>query len=265
MNRTALIALFFALVLLVGCADVPEQEEVWEMEQESVAVFSDGETVDLWRARKGELRGSVAWYVLSDGTVLLLEDDAAGPENPGFLSEGAWAAIESGYRTVGLRYDIKALLDQAYTAYRNCQAEGWEYEPGRVGQSTALTASNEKVVWFCTTVNLTLDPANGQETRLTAVFDRETGEPLEIWSLFTAGETEVRAKLAAIGEEGFRAELAAALDPERIVFYPEYLEVHFPAGTVAGQTQERILQWDYDQLGGLLQPWAVPEGTEAAE
>ena len=59
--------------------------------------------------------------------------------------------------------------------------------------------------------------------------------------------------------------LAAALDPERIVFYPEYLEVHFPAGTVAGQTQERILQWDYDQLGGLLQPWAVPEGTEAAE
>ena len=114
-------------------------------------------------------------------------------------------------------------------------------------------------------MNLTLDPANGQETRLTAVFDRETGEPLEIWSLFTAGETEVRAKLAAIGEEGFRAELAAALDPERIVFYPEYLEVHFPAGTVAGQTQELILQWDYDQLGGLLQPWAVPEGTEAAE
>ena len=85
------------------------------------------------------------------------------------------------------------------------------------------------------------------------------------WSLFTAGETEVRAKLAAIGEEGFRAELAAALDPERIVFYPEYLEVHFPAGTVAGRTQELILQWDYDQLGGLLQPWAVPEGTEAAE
>ena len=37
------------LMLLAGCRRTAVQEEIWELEQENVVSFTDGETVDRWR------------------------------------------------------------------------------------------------------------------------------------------------------------------------------------------------------------------------
>lgn len=264
MNRTytALALVFSLLALLAGCAPQPEQAEVWEMEEESVVVFSDGQTVDRWRAREGELRGSVAWYELSDGTPLLLEDDPAMPANTAGMGEAAWTFLNQALNDWGLRYDPASLLEQVYARYQTCQAEGEEFAPGRVGQATTLTAQAEKVVYLCTTVTAAPDPEAAREIRLGAAFDRETGQPLDFFSLFAADEATVRAALTAFGEEEYRAGQAAALDPDWVVFYPDYLEVCVPAQTLPQLEQGLVLRWDYTQLGALLQPWALPETAE---
>ena len=259
---TALAVVLSLLALLVGCAPQPEQAEVWEMEEESVVVFSDGQTVDRWRAREGELRGSVAWYELSDGTPLLLEDDPAEPANTAGMGEAAWTFLIQTLSDWGLRYDPASLLEEAYARYQACLDEGEEFAPGEVGQATALTAQAEQVVYLCTTVTVAPDPEASWEIRLGSAFDRETGQPLDFFSLFAADEATVRAALTAFGEEEFRAGQAAALDPEWVVFYPDYLEVCVPAQTLPQLEQGLVLRWDYAQLDGLLQPWAAPNGTE---
>ena len=68
------------LLLLTGCQNETVQEEIWELEAEDAAVFADGEAADRWRGYQNGLREPWVLYELSDGTVLLQENDTGGPE-----------------------------------------------------------------------------------------------------------------------------------------------------------------------------------------
>ncbi len=247
------------MLLLSGCESgaVPMQEEVWEMEAESVVTFPDGTAVDRWRGYLDGVRESAAYYELSDGTVLLIENDTIGPEaDPGYagLNEAAQAAVSAWQAEQGVRYDIAALLAQAYERW---QAQGVDYRPGRAAQETALTAAGEGAVYFTTTVTQAADPAQAETLRFGAAFDPETGERLDFWALFTRPEAAVREALAAAAGVEELPQLAALIEPERVLFYPEHLEIELPAGAAEGQGGYTIAL-DYDVIDGLLAPWAEP-------
>ncbi len=82
-----------ALALLTGCQSDAVQEEIWELEEKSVAAFPDGETADRWRGYQDGLREPWVLYELSDGTVLLTEDDPAGPEGDAALDAGYFVTV----------------------------------------------------------------------------------------------------------------------------------------------------------------------------
>ena len=78
-------------------------------------------------------------------------------------------------------------------------------------------------------------------------------------------EEEARAALVdKMAEGGYipRAELEAALRPEYITFRTGGLNLTFPKGTLPSQEYTTGGSFDYAELDGLLQPWAIPVEPE---
>ena len=81
------------------------------------------------------------------------------------------------------------------------------------------------------------DPAAGHSQRYSLLIDRETGQRLDVWSLFTVPEAEARQAIAAAAgdDPDVRQRLAAAIDPERVLFYPEWVLPRMAGGRVPGR------------------------------
>ena len=195
-----LLALCLSGLLLTGCGGIhgPVKEEwEWKLKEEDALILSDGTAVDRWQ--KGY--SGYDFYKLKDGTELLREEHPSGPENvyvggrESFTSlpEHTAKAISAYYEDLGLLYDLETEVEGAYQEYLTCQTEGEEFFSYYLGQSTSLCASNERVVYFLTSVTLPLGGQYGMNYQVGAAFDRETGKVIPVWDLFTLPEEDVKA------------------------------------------------------------------------
>jgi len=221
--------------------------------------FSDGITADLWND------WSRHSYRLNDRTELL-RVDGHGPENVlvgdtdsfDSLSPEAQEQILSFYHELGLLYDETAELEKAYAFYK---ADPENFQSLWAGQDISPYYANDHIFSLITTVTLPLSPGHIEQVRLCHTFDRNTGEPISNYDLFTAPPVEVIRTLLELGNSQYWdeppvvEEVAAALKPEYIQLSDDYLSIDFPAGTYREQgygfgfphTPET---WE------LLQPWA---------
>lgn len=231
--------------------------------RENAFVLPDGVQVDLWA------RSSASLYRLKDGTALLLEEHPFGPdrvrvggiESYDDLSGTAQKNVSAFYDRQGLLYSLEEELERAYAAYSEQAGEGG-FDAYRVGQQISPTASTETVMCFLTTVTLPTGSRTYTELRLGAVFDRETGEHLSGWELFSCGEREAKETildLAGVTDPVLRAELEAAFQPDYLVLFPDHLEVSFPRDALPSKDGGYMMGLDYDEtLRGILYGWAVP-------
>ncbi len=247
-----------AAAVLSGCFGEPEQEEIWELHTENVVIFSDGEAVSCWRLYEGRTREPVAYYKLTDGTVIMTESDHAGEDSLPGLGTDAQKVAAVYFARKGDRYDMEQLLQDAYARYKSCLAAGEEYQPGAVSQQVVVTAQNETYCMALTTVVEAADPKNASERQYGAVFNRESGQAVDVWSLFTVPESEAREALVAQAVPSLQEELAAAIGDESFIFYPDHLEVYFPAEALSSISDNYDLTLEYSALDGILQPEAVP-------
>ena len=228
--------------------------------------LEDGTAAELWQGPFSDR------YCLADGTELLSVSAPSGPdgvfvgglESFEDLSQAAQKRISAYYEAQGLLYDAAAQLERAYQAYR---ADPDGFDSFFLEQTIYPTASNDHVIYFCTTLTLPIDGPTVTSQDLCAAFDRETGEFLDPWSLFTLPPEEaVEALLdaAQITDPASRREMTAAFRPEYLIFCPEHLEICFPQGALPGEELTHILALDYQELEGILQPWAIPWTEEAA-
>ncbi len=262
-------ALLLGLLLTAGCAaGMQQDQDTWTLKEEKVVTFSDGESADLWWRDYSVDE----YYKLADGTTLLIIQQPSGPENVSVagvesfadLGESAQKAVLSYYDERGLLYDTQAELEKAYAEYRACKESGTEYHKRRVSQDVAPTASNDKIMCFITSVLLPVGGQTVQELRLGAVFDRETGEVISNWDLFTLPEQEARQMLLDVfdADAALRAEMEAALRPEYIILFPDNLEVTFPQGTLPSQEHSYGFGLDYEEYRDALQSWAIPDNLD---
>lgn len=229
----------------------------------------DGTAVDVM---ENGSHGDNRTYRLPDGTELLRVDDNGGPENhyvmslESFddLSEAAKEKVRAYYEGQGPLFDELEELEKSYAAYREL---GEEFQCGWVQQDTTPTASNEKIMYFVTSLLLPQEHGGrtSYEQQFGGAFDRETGEKLSNWDLFGVPEAEVRRRLPElcgwVDEPELRRAMSEALDPEWLVFFPEHVSVDFPPGTLPGVENGYIISLDYkDAPEGFFQPWAVPQG-----
>lgn len=231
--------------------------------------LSDGTDVAIWESF------DFMSYQLGDGTELLRVQSAFGPdnvyvggiENFDDLSENVKSKILTYYAAQGLLYDVNAELERAYADYQHTENKD-KFSPYRLEQDTSLIASNEKVLYFMTSVYLPVTGKSGEEVemRLGAAFERETGEYIDTWDLFSCSEEEAKQTLldlAQITNPTLRAEMEAAFASEYLILFPDNLEVSFPAGTLPSQEYSNILGFDYDKkLCQILNEWAIPEAAE---
>ncbi len=229
--------------------------------------LSDGTNVDVIKNS-----GSIS-YLLSDGTELLRVKNPSGPDNvivggtDNFidLSETAQANVLAYYSKQGLLYDVNEVLEEAYTEYQNTENKD-DFSSYMLSQEISPSASNERVLYFRTSVFLPIDSQNGQEVHLGAAFDRETGSHIDNWELFSCSEEEVKQTLldiAQIKNSPLREEMEAVFSPEYLTFFADNLEISFPAGTLPSQENCYILGLDYDkELCRILNDWAIPQQND---
>ena len=264
-----LLALCLSGLLLTGCGGIhgpAKVEPKWELAEENALVLSDGTAVDRWQ--KGY--SGYDFYKLKDGTELLREEHPSGPENvyvggrESFTSlpEHTAKAISAYYDDMGLLYDLETEVEGAYQEYLTCQAEKTDFSSRLLGQSTSLCASNERVVYFLTSVTLPLGGQYGMNYQVGTAFDRETGKVIPVWDLFTLPEEDVKALIVekfAPRSEAERAEMLEKLTADYLVFQPDSLNVFFPQGVISTQAHSSGVGIEYSELTGVLRDWAVPD------
>lgn len=229
--------------------------------------LSDGTNVDIIKNS-----GSIS-YMLSDGTELLRVKNPSGPDNVivggtanfNDLSETAQASVLAYYSRQGLLYDANEVLEQAYADYQHTENKD-EFTAYMLSQEISPSASNERILYFITSVYFPIDSQNGQEVRLGAAFDRETGNRINNWELFSCSEEEAKQTLldiAQIKNSPLREEMESAFSPEYLTFFADNLEISFPAGTLPSQENCYILGLDYDkELCRILNDWAIPQQND---
>ena len=229
--------------------------------------LSDGTSADMWEY------SSYSVYQLSDGTELLRVQTPSGPnhvyvggiESFDDLSEAAKANVLDFYADQGLLYDVNSELERAYADYQQTKIK-LEYNSYMLSQSIVPTASSDSIIYFMTAVQIPIDGRNGQEIRLGAAFDRETGKHIDNWELFSCPKEEVIQTIldtAQVKDVVLRGEMEKAFAPEYIVLFPDNLEVSFPAGTLPSQEQSYMLGLDYNkELSRILNTWAIPNPRE---
>lgn len=253
------------LFLLSGCQETPvKSEAINETMTGEAYCFEDGTSAFLWQSDLGNKN-----YKLADGTTLLTIQAPSGPDNvyvggvDSFedLSQSVQQAVSAFYEEQGLLYDTQSELENAYAEYLTCKENETEYHNRLISQDISPTASNENIMCFLTSVILPVDGQTGQEIRLGAVFDRNTGEVLSNWDLFTLPQENLRQWLIDafdVADPTLQAEMKAALKPEYIILFPKYLEVTFPQGTLPSQEHSYIVDLDYTKLRFVLQTWVLP-------
>lgn len=239
--------------------------------ERNALTLRDGTVVDVMEEDSYGVRRT---YRLPDGTELLRVNENGGPENhyvggvESFddLSEAAKEKVRAWYEEQGPLFDEGEELERSYAAWKEL---GEAFTCDWIEQDTTPTASNEKVMYFVTSLRLP-QKYGGRlcyERQSGGAFDRETGEKIDNWDLFAVSEAEVRRRFPElcgwVDEPELREAMSEALEGDMLVFFPEHVSVSFPPGTLTEETCSYGISLDYkDAPEGFFQPWAVPDSRE---
>ena len=229
----------------------------------NVYTFSDGVAVDLWEGWSDHS------YRLSDRTELL-RIAGHGPENVYVgnvgsfddLSPAVREKILAFYEEQGLLYDEMIHLLRAYSFY---QSDPEDFQSLLAGQDISPCYSNENIISFLTTVTEPISPGHIDELQLCHTFDRETGERISNYDLFTVPPDELLATLLDhAGYENWEdspsiEEMQAALQPEYIHLSQDHISIMFPSGSLSSQEHGYGFGLSiFGQEWDVLQSWAQP-------
>lgn len=213
-------------------------------------------------------------YYLPSGVKLLSVSAPHGPVNSYVMGQAslddlsgtARKLVQAYYEERGLLYDEAAQLELAYARQKTL---GEDFHCHYLSQNVSPSASSPRVMYFLTDLSLPTDHGDtctSYQLRLGDAFDRETGEHLDPWDLFSLPREEVLAALLGangIRDPSLRAEMEAALTPERVVLFPDSISLSFERGSLPSQEHDYILSAKIADLPGLLQDWAVPAAPDA--
>lgn len=230
-----------------------------------VYTLEDGVQIDLM------IGPSHSIFCLEDGTELLMVQNTIGPDNVysgtgeslDALSQEAQQKIKEYFDAQGILYDIYETLENAYDAYYILKDD---YTACMLSQEMAPTASNDEVIYYITVVTTPDDGTYGHaELRLGAAFNKETGQAISASELFTCEPDaliERFAEICKVDDEALIAEMKANFKLEYVVFFPNGIEITFPAEALPEYGISFGMGFDYSQeVRALLQPWAVPKDS----
>lgn len=179
------------------------------------------------------------------------------------LPEEAQQKIKTYFDEQGILYDVFVTLENAYDAYCILKDDFSTYV---LSQEMVPTASSDEILYYLTVVTT---PDNGTyghtELRLGTAFDKDTGEVIPASDLFTCEPDDIIdrfAEICKVDDEALIAEMKAKLKLEYVIFFPDNLEITFPAEALPEYGISHGMGFDYsEEVSALLQPWAIPNGS----
>lgn len=224
--------------------------------------LSDGTPIDIWQHN--------GWreYCLQDGTVLLVEENPVGPENNGRWSEllyngefpeASQQGIINFYAEMGMRYDVRALLENAYLVYSLSE----EYSNAYVCQNSSIEAWNDTIISCKMLLMIPQENSNGGADTFWegAVFDRRTGEHISGYDLFTLTPEELEEYLLdQLDADGTldRENIRLNLKPEQIVLCKDGdIEFYLVDRVEQGVQSQLQINVSSKQAKEILKPWAL--------
>lgn len=266
--------------ILIGCGNSDKTEEVhsfavWEKTDEDAYTFADGVKAVKWKNEKENTQQYR--YRLEDGTDLLQTTCVLSPEEEndselsGFdgLEDEAKEKVRDYYQKQGVVYDLEQQLEDAYADYLACVDSREHFTCHEVSQDVTESAENGTCMVILTAVTtpkkLHFDGGTTCNYQ-TAIFDRKSGETIDIWDLFTKPQAETKEELAKIcsveDTTVSEQDVGPVMDQSQILLFQDYLEVWFPYGTWERQEFDKGFGFEYEKIEGLLYDWAVPAKKE---
>ena len=230
-------------------------------------ILMDGTLVDVWH------HTDATHYKLENEVTLLNVADPLGPESIYVsdaesledLSENAQAKVIEYYQNRGLLYNEFEILEKAYQEYLESDKKS-EFRTWMIRQETFPIASNDKTIYFMTTVVIPTEDSFGYEKRMGEAFNKETGEYISNLDLFSCKQDEVLKNLLMISGDSdpkLLKELEQVFDPQSIILFPNALELSFQQSDSGNYEYMHLIGVDYDEkLLEILHSWAVPDSNE---
>ena len=210
-------------------------------------------------------------YFSPDGYDILWEQEPVGPHNvsvgglPTFdqLNEGTQQAILAHYQELGMLYDLDAQLEFAWKCYQKTEEKPM-FQAHHLSQDISPSAANDRLIWYTAYVTRPVGDGTHHQSTTHTVFDRETGDIVNIADLFACDEKALGKRILEIvsmPDTELSREMEQAFRFEYLNFN-NYLDVCFPAGSLISQNTDHFLGIEYQDLGGLIHPWAIPDPIE---
>ena len=255
------------LVLLCGCGkedEIPKPELV----NERAYVLSDGTAVSMWRGLI-----DAEHYRLPDGTELLIHHPAVPIENVasvgrgvGGLNEKAQARVKEYFKQRGELYDVGIALESAYRDLLNARETGRKFESHPLMCEDVPVGENSHYLSVQTLITGVKTDSyylgEASITLMSVIFDRESGEPVSVWSLFSVDEKQAKERLVSFfAEEYDKAVLLERFDMADISWRGDLIEVVFPAECIEGEEYDFGAGIDVADIADIMTDKAL-EGVE---
>ena len=233
--------------------------------------LKDGTEVEIWE----ESHENPKVYKLENGAEILRDGGRTGPSNALVPEQEKFDDLKKKVQTRILTYieekivlyDITEELEKSYAAYKKKTAQE-EFDTPILCQDILLRASNDRMLYFTVTGTTSEQGEHTKEIGMGMAFDRETGEPVEMWDLFRCTKKELVQtilKCSKISDPVLEQEMLEALRPEYILFYSDTLEVRFPNGTLPSKEEKGksfdafSFDWSEKAIKEIVHEWAIPK------
>lgn len=242
-SRFALI-LVFSLLILSGCNSTEEAPPSYEPPS-----FSSDSFVVVYRAPD-----AVPFYYggnFPEGFESMLEIYWSFP-TPYYNGSEATKKVSAYFQEQGMMEDIDSLLAEAKATYTDSD----DYTARHYRQDTQFTAATDSMWAFNTEITV---PYSDSYTHLeySNFFDPATGEPMELWDLFSVPKADVQKQLISYGTGYYDEQLMIdTFDPAFVSFGTEVIMVNYAPGTLMDTSAGYSIE--YDDLIDILHPWAIP-------
>lgn len=259
---------------VVTAYELRKQDGAWLAERICVESIQlpDGYTLKDGTVLTVRKTSSYTTYSTANGIELLRQQDTIGPDNVSVgglpslrdLSHTAQQNIIAYYSELGLLYDLDEEIEKIHRDFLSLDDPSG-FQSKLLSQDICPTAANEKLVWYSAHVTRPADDGLHHQTSTHTVFDRETGAVIDPASLFLCSEAEaarVILDVSGMPDTELRHEMEKAFRFDYLNFHSNALDVCFPAGSLPGQNTDHLLGVEYEDLSGIIHPWAVPDSDE---
>ena len=246
-RRFALI-LALSLLILSGCSSTEEAPPVYEPPR-----FTSDSYAVVFRAP--DAVPFYYWGIFPEGFEPMLEVRWEFPVPYYNDSSEAVKKVCAYFQEQGMMEDIDSLLAEAKVTYTDSD----DFKARSFHQTTSLTAMTDSMWAFNTEITV---PYSDGYTHLeySNFFDPTTGEPMELWDLFSAPKEDVQKQLISHGTGYYDEQLMIdTFDPAFVSFGTEVIMVNYAPGTLKDPSAGYSIE--YDALIDILHPWAIPTGN----